>query len=1213
MRIRLLLLTALMLHIAARGQTGYTYDYWFDNDRSTLQSGSSSSGSWLLQADVNSLTAAIHAFHLQVRDAEGNHSSSVTRYFVKTVTQQESAGRYWFDNDIANMHQATQVQGVFDINVSDVGEGFHTLHYQVISDKGVVTNTVSRNFFKTFVSANSRWRCWFDNDYTTLQTGNDIGSTLLLDVTDLKDGYHVLHVQVDGAAGAASKAITKTFIKIPQTEGTDYLTCLCHVDDHLYKQERITSHNGVVEWNFDVSSLPQGFHRVFIQVVTASGAASGAYQAFFLRETTRSEFAEMKCVYAIDGAEFYTEAGQVTDGTYHFDLDVSALDDGLHRLTYMLSNGKGVETKTQTQFFMKTPLGGNGITEYWYWLNEQDEQQAHKVTLPERQNPFSLITLLPVESQPIRSSLFEFRVEQGQPAIYAKNDIHIRFYDAAGRFTDANKQYVDESVRQEVTDAEWLESGVTTTTDKPVENAIKWYKVEAEKGDSLQFKLNRAATIELFSPSGNELYSASGAESTNWGGCHAEENGTFYVALHDVSAQQGTTVSIDYEHIDKFAVLRQDVTAVGNRGECTITFYGNGFDELTDVFLVQQSDTIRAVETNIATKAVTSITFNFDDAPLGQYKAIFIFTEGTVEVSNSVTVEEATDFDIDVAATFGKNNLLSFHKTKYIFSVRNNSNVTAYDVPLMIRVYTHDANSLQRVDIEGYDLKEHFRKYLGENYTDSLDNAINQKMKVSGHRCFFIESDSTDIVAGWAAHLHETFVCPTIPPYSTKDIVVSLELGQSVYCYMWHPETWDDAAASRANSRMLVGNGSGCSESNFLQRLDCFLKKITKPQGHGGDGYLGARRRVGGDDCNSYSSPPICPGDGGGSAGAGSNDPNDITGYTSESGSKFIKGDVLDLDYAIEFENDTTFATASAHTIVVKDTLNSQYFDLSSYRPTSIRIGSKAVDLDGNQDFVKTIDMRPEIYAVALVEGTFDTGTGVATWMFTSLDPMTMEPTEDFMSGILPVNYNGTSGIGKVFFDVDLKGQFEQGTEIPNRAGIVFDMNETIVTPTWTNIVDRIAPTSCVTNVVMTTDSTAAVHIDAADELSGPWRYSVYVQYGSGAWFVAAENVAVDSVATVKLYEGIEHHFYCVATDMAGNVEKKEARSEVSFYYGDRKKGDVNGDGKVSNADLSAVIYAIAGTGTETARTYADVNGDGIVNVADIVEIIGIIAAKSAP
>ncbi len=58
---------------------------------------------------------------------------------------------------------------------------------------------------------------------------------------------------------------------------------------------------------------------------------------------------------------------------------------------------------------------------------------------------------------------------------------------------------------------------------------------------------------------------------------------------------------------------------------------------------------------------------------------------------------------------------------------------------------------------------------------------------------------------------------------------------------------------------------------------------------------------------------------------------------------------------------------------------------------------------------------------------------------------------------------------------------------------------------------------------------------------------------------------------------------------------------------GDAKKGDVNGDGSVDVADISAVISQMAGS-AEYAT--ADVNGDGAVDVADISAIISIMAGN---
>ncbi len=58
------------------------------------------------------------------------------------------------------------------------------------------------------------------------------------------------------------------------------------------------------------------------------------------------------------------------------------------------------------------------------------------------------------------------------------------------------------------------------------------------------------------------------------------------------------------------------------------------------------------------------------------------------------------------------------------------------------------------------------------------------------------------------------------------------------------------------------------------------------------------------------------------------------------------------------------------------------------------------------------------------------------------------------------------------------------------------------------------------------------------------------------------------------------------------------------------KKGDVNADGEVDVADISAVINIMAGYGTGVASERADVNGDGEADVADISAIINIMAGN---
>ncbi len=66
-----------------------------------------------------------------------------------------------------------------------------------------------------------------------------------------------------------------------------------------------------------------------------------------------------------------------------------------------------------------------------------------------------------------------------------------------------------------------------------------------------------------------------------------------------------------------------------------------------------------------------------------------------------------------------------------------------------------------------------------------------------------------------------------------------------------------------------------------------------------------------------------------------------------------------------------------------------------------------------------------------------------------------------------------------------------------------------------------------------------------------------------------------------------------------------------SFSEGNTEmRGDVNGDGAVNVADISAVIGVMAGIGSGFNGERADINADGTVNVADISAIIILMAGK---
>lgn len=1298
---------------AARGQSAYEWRYWFDDAKSQQQTGQGSGEAFSIAADAAALDEGLHAIHVQITDTAGRFSPPLSQLFYRVGDRTVKRLRCWFDTDRDIISTAPIAGSHATLDVNHLEPGLHFVYCQAEDAMGNVSDVASAFFYRPMRTEKATWSYWFDDDREARQTVAKPDGPVLIDVSALADGFHTIYQQVSEKTPSA--VVSRWFIKVPQTEGSADMTCICTVNEKLVSQQRVPSKGGVISWDLDVSALPVGLHRAVFQVITASGAASTIAERFFVRAITPAEVGQMKCVYTLDNSATKAEAGTMAGGLFHFDLDVSALEDGLHRIAYMMVAEDGSTTPQQTAFFWKTPVGGNGIVQYDYWLNDE-EQALRSVHLDKRENPFRLISLLPIDAQPIRSSSFHFEVVNGQPTIYAKNDLHIRFYDTAARCLSDTRQFVDYQVGQKVTDVETLVPGVQTTTAKPADNKIKWYCLEAEKGDSLAFRTDRPCTLQLFSPTGEEIYAVSGSNALNYGGSYAPTDGTYYLALHDVTAKNCSSLNVDYLHTDKYAVLSYTPSDLGVLPAAQVVHLsGNGYDKMTAATLRLGDKRIVAEEIYTGGKTETDLMFVLQgNEAKGSYDLVLSFedegvgAELVVPEAISLSVPDFSDFEIKITdpRTVDRPYPVSI-------SITNKGNLTYSNVPFFM-AYDNVARindvSFINVDVVAdtalvngglkfvYNIDDFKGKGIKANMIPTIIPILRPGETQTFKLGFQTETQSSFNVYAWAGTPWSLYANETMTAIQSLAASGTGFTGGSGSGSGSGSGTGSvngsgsgsggtsssgsgGSSGSGSGSGFVIylpgsgsgGNGSGgvgtscmpnpcdigglfsdllgclCGTYNALANTLGGIKKALYnnyargqsaqlqraglsewddfpqlPLQHPGDifndwasdclpGKIGmvvdtyntAMDMLGNEPCPDPDPHPCNP--------PAPFDPNDIYGYMAESGSKYMKEGTTDVYYTIEFENDPKFANASAHTIVVKDTLDTSRFDLSTFAAKSVKIGSAEMELDGEKSFSKrTVDLRPDIDVIAQVSLSLDEKKGIATWTIESLDPMSMEPTTDAMQGVLPVNTNG-NGQGELTFDIKLKPGMVEDDSVCNRAAIVFDQEGTIMTPTWTNTVDATPPVSRVVDATILTDSTACVSIDATDNMSGLWRYDVYQKSGSVAsWQRVAVNVPADSMAVVAIKGGVEHHFYCVATDMAGNVEQKEPRSEVSFYYGDRHKGDVNGDGKVSNADLSAVIYAIAGTGTETARTYADVNGDGIVNVADIVEIIGIMAAKSA-
>lgn len=380
------------------------------------------------------------------------------------------------------------------------------------------------------------YRYWFDGQIASGQQGTSVSSAwdMQIDVSALSDGLHFLHYQVTVSDTLYSPVHTAFFMKNPV--GHDSYTCFCYINDTLWHQQEVSTDGGLIDWNLDVSPLSDDrLHSMLVMVKTPTGEVTSTKQAFFWRAKTTTELKEMTCFYTLDGGKTLVEGGVFQDKGFSFDVDIKSLNDGLHQLMCLLVDEHGVVVRTCSYNFIKQH---DARLRYDYWVND-DVQNLRTVEF-NPVKPYHFIDMLEVGSYPFRSADFHFEMENDIPYVYAKNDLHVRFYNSFGSYAEESCAYIDAASKQKVEIRGVLQSGTSHTDVTPATNTIHWYQVNTLQGDSLIFKVSQSASLKVYSPTGVKLLDVVGDE-VNGANCVVPVDGICYVALHDVKGMADKT------------------------------------------------------------------------------------------------------------------------------------------------------------------------------------------------------------------------------------------------------------------------------------------------------------------------------------------------------------------------------------------------------------------------------------------------------------------------------------------------------------------------------------------------------------------------------------------------------------------------------------------------------------------------------------------------
>ncbi len=275
-----------------------------------------------------------------------------------------------------------------------------------------------------------------------------------------------------------------------------------------------------------------------------------------------------------------------------------------------------------------------------------------------------------------------------------------------------------------------------------------------------------------------------------------------------------------------------------------------------------------------------------------------------------------------------------------------------------------------------------------------------------------------------------------------------------------------------------------------------------------------------------------------------STDPNDKSGSSGVGAPRFYNNDVA-LPYSVTFENEDT-ATLPAQDVVVTDQLDPNVFDLSTFGFDLITFGDKQVTpQNAAKQFTADVDLRPAKQAIVRVNGSFSSNTGLITWRFNTLDPVTGVPVEDPFAGFLPPNRTSPEGQGMMLFTVKAKAELPTGTQIKNKARIVFDSNAPIDTPEWLNTIDNAKPVSSVQPLPTSVSKNVVLNWSGTDVGSGVSTYTIYVSTDGGAYLPFATSTTQTSSDLTSLAAGHTYRFYSIARDKVGNEETTKTTAEA--------------------------------------------------------------------
>ncbi len=584
-------------------------------------------------------------------------------------------------------------------------------------------------------------------------------------------------------------------------------------------------------------------------------------------------------------------------------------------------------------------------------------------------------------------------------------------------------------------------------------------------------------------------------------------------------------------------------------------------------------------------------SFNLLDAPEGKYDVIV----GTDTLQQAFTVEEGEDPVVSVKLS-GRSRFLNNRYERYTFNFTNSTNTAAYNTPFYL--FVSDAGNVDitfdfPIITSGDGVEQEIK-----DLTKEFENGVVIDTPEYGPMRFYMLSIP---YVGPNSVEQRSFNIKLSTGEDFSDYHIAYAVGQPFGAF---DEALFENAATRSGDDPLPGEFKVHDRWN-MDMADCFIKDYL--WGYFKDTFHGSIPIVGcAYDINKYKEATkefhdwaaanmhvclvnsifSCVGSVfdvvtfGGSAifvamakgvwnlwgnavsvascmqmtkdyvrlkAVASYDPNEMIGPWGPDDDKHYIQPIRQMPYMITFENKST-ASAPANEVFVTDTLDLTKLDAETFSFSSFGWADTTFVVGGSrtQEFTRDVNYKVNGHDILVrVSGQFNPATGVVNWSFASLEANGSE-LADVMNGFLLPNDQNGRGEGYVSFIIDHKANPANGSTISNKATIVFDANEPIVTNTYTNTFDTDYPTSKVTKAEEPSEGKLTVTVSGSDPTSGVDHYTVFAQKNGGEWLAVA-TITEGTTCTIDVETGTKYGLCAIATDRVGLNEPKDYKAETEL------------------------------------------------------------------